>query len=298
MKIILVVLLGFTLFCTLWGTAPAGESTGLKITILYDNYVYTPGTKSDWGFACLIEGTEKTILFDTGTKSSILLHNVKTLGVDLNKVEMIVISHNHGDHTGGLYTVLTQYKRVPVYMPASTGDEIVKKMEDDGVRVYREAKPVKLCEKVFLTGEMGDSIKEQSLVIDSPGGLIVLTGCAHPGIVKITERSATAAHDVAKRYSSQEKSSQENKISVNNNTERAKKMYPGRKIRLVLGGFHLMRKSDKQLAEIIERFREMGVLKVGATHCTGDHAIEVIKKAYGKDFIRLGTGKKLLLSDI
>lgn len=77
-----------------------------KVTILYDNYVFTEGTKSDWGFSCLVEGFEKTILFDTGAKSEILMGNIAKLGVDLKKVEVIVLSHNHWDHTGGLSEVL------------------------------------------------------------------------------------------------------------------------------------------------------------------------------------------------
>ena len=93
------------------------EKENFKMTILYDNYVFIDGTKSDWGFACLIEGTEKTILFDTGTKSDVLWHNIKKLNADLSKVEQIVISHNHGDHTGGLKSVLEKKSDVTVYLP-------------------------------------------------------------------------------------------------------------------------------------------------------------------------------------
>ena len=69
----------------------------IKMTVLYDNYLFSEGTKPDWGFSCLIEGMEKTILFDTGAKSGILMHNVKQLKVDLKKVELVVISHNLHD---------------------------------------------------------------------------------------------------------------------------------------------------------------------------------------------------------
>lgn len=261
MKRMFLMLSGLTLIFSSWGIVHGAGKSELKITILYDNYLYTRGTKTDWGFSCLIEGTAKTILFDTGTKSEILHHNIKKLGVNIEKVEIIAISHNHGDHTGGLFSVLEKNNRVSVYMPASTGEAAIKKIETTGAAVFREAKPKEICKNVYLSGEMGDSIKEQALVINSSGGLIVLTGCAHPGVVKIVER--------------------------------AKEMFPDRKIQLVFGGFHLMRYTENQLKDIINRFRALGVKQAGPTHCTGDKAIKMFKDAYGKDFVRMGVGKIL-----
>ena len=108
-KIILIFFLLFFAITTNFSLTSSKNETDnkvpIKMTILYDNYIFTEGTKSDWGFACLIEGTEKTILFDRGTKSDILWYNVEKLNADLSKVEQIVISHNHGDHTGGLQSV-------------------------------------------------------------------------------------------------------------------------------------------------------------------------------------------------
>ena len=102
--------------------AEEGLKDPVKFTILYDNYLHKEGTKVDWGFSCLIEGTEKTILFDTGTQPEILLHNVNVMGVDLKKVQQIVISHNHGDHTGGLSDVLKINPKDAVALGIKTGD--------------------------------------------------------------------------------------------------------------------------------------------------------------------------------
>src|SRR4030043_1807559 len=85
----------------------------IRFTVLYDNYLYKEGTKADWGFSCLIEGTEKTILFDTGTQPQTLMHNVEVLGVDLKKVDQVVISHDHGDHTGGPHAALEVKPNLP-----------------------------------------------------------------------------------------------------------------------------------------------------------------------------------------
>jgi len=232
----------------------------IKFTILYDNYVFKEGTKADWGFSCLIEGIEKTILFDTGTHSEILLHNVAQLGVDLKKVDQIVISHNHGDHTGGLFSVLDIKHDIPVYLPVSFPSEFVSRVENKKAKVISIDEPLEICRDVYLTGEMGDRIKEQSLIINTSKGLVIVTGCSHQGIVNILKR--------------------------------AQEMFD-KQIYLVFGGFHLMAKSDAELKEIIRSFKEIGVMKCGATHCTGDKAIAMFKEAYGKDYIPMGTGKVL-----
>jgi len=232
----------------------------IKFTILYDNYVFNEDTKADWGFSCLIEGTEKSILFDTGIHSEILLHNVAQLGVDLKKVDQIVISHNHGDHTGGLFSVLDIKHDIPVYLPVSFPSEFVSRVENKKAKVISVDEPLEICRNVYLTGEMGDRIKEQSLIINTSKGLVIVTGCSHQGIVNILKR--------------------------------AQEMFDKR-IYLVFGGFHLMAKSDAELKEIIRSFKEIEVMKCGATHCTGDKAIAMFKEAYGKDYVPMGTGKVL-----
>jgi len=240
--------------------SPAQQSGGITITILYDNYVHMEGTKVDWGFSCMIKGTEKTILFDTGTKPDILFHNIKRLDVNPRDAELVVISHNHGDHTGGLWALLEKNPLVNVYIPYSFPDAFARKVEKNKAKVITVNQPVQVCKNVFLTGEMGDGIKEQSLILDTDKGLILVTGCSHPGIVDIVKK----AMEIGKK-----------------------------KVLLVFGGFHLMRKSEDELKEIIAELKKLGVLKVGATHCTGEKAIKLIKEAYGKNFVDIGTGKVL-----
>jgi 7,8-dihydropterin-6-yl-methyl-4-(beta-D-ribofuranosyl)aminobenzene 5'-phosphate synthase len=237
-----------------------GLSKPLKFTILYDNYLHLEGTKPDWGFSCLIEGAEKTILFDTGTRPDILLHNVDRLGVDLKKVEQIVISHDHHDHIGGLPAVLEQNHEVSVYLPVSFAYEIVRSVETTRAEVVSVDEPVEICPNVYSTGEMGVEIKEQSLIINTDRGLVIVTGCSHQGIVEILRR--------------------------------AKELFD-RPIHLVFGGFHLGGKEDAELEEIIRHFKEIGVERCGGTHCTGDRAIELFKKAYGESYVPMGTGRIL-----
>ncbi len=241
-----------------------GEKNLIKMTVLYDNYVFAEGTKSDWEFSCLVEGTEKTILFDTGGKGDILRFNMDKAGVNLKNIDMIVLSHNHWDHTGGLSMILDKNPEIPVYIPYSFPYDFVRRVEKYKTEVIPVNKPRKLCKNIYLTGEMGDKIKEQSLILNTDKGLIIITGCSHPGIVNIVKR----AREIIKK-----------------------------KVYLVFGGFHLMRYSEEEIKKIIQEFKKMEVLKCGATHCTGDKAIQLFKEAYGKNYVNIGTGRVLKFSE-
>ncbi len=237
-----------------------GQKKPIKMTIFYDNYVYTEGTKSAWGFSCLIEGMEKTILFDTGAKPEVLMHNVNQLKVDLKKVDQVVISHDHWDHTGGLFTVLEKKTNIPVYLPYSFPYDFVRKVEKAKATVVPVNKPVEICKNVFLTGEMGDQIKEQSMILNTAHGLVVVTGCSHQGIVNIVKKA---------------------------------KEILNKDVYLVFGGFHLMGHSEEQVKSIIREFKQLGVKKCGPTHCTGDKPIQMFKEAYGDNYVKIGTGRVL-----
>jgi len=235
---------------------PAGPP--LKFTVLYDNYVHQEGTRADWGFSCLIEGAEKTILFDTGTKPEVLMHNVKALNVDLKKIDLIVISHEHGDHTGGLPTVLAANPRVTVFHPVSFSPEFSRRTKEAGAEARAVDEPVEICRHAYVTGEMGDRIKEMALVLDTPGGLVVVTGCSHPGIVDILKRA---------------------------------KEIRNKPIRLAFGGFHLGNSPDAEVQKIIAAFQDLEVERCGATHCTGDRPIALFKAAFGDRYVPVGTGR-------
>jgi 7,8-dihydropterin-6-yl-methyl-4-(beta-D-ribofuranosyl)aminobenzene 5'-phosphate synthase len=235
-----------------------GADPPVRLTVLYDNYAVVEGTQADWGFACLVEGTEKTILFDSGTKPEVLQHNVEALGVSLERVEQVVISHAHRDHTGGLDYVMDQVKQVEIFVPHSFPAAEAESLSRSGAVVTRISKPREIGPDIHLTGEMGDQIKEQSLILDTPDGVYVITGCSHQGIVEIVRKSQEIVD---------------------------------KPISLVFGGFHLRSHSVAQVAEIIAFFRQAGVQRCGPTHCTGDQAIAMFRKEYGDDCVAMGVGK-------
>lgn len=235
----------------------------LKITILYDNYVFTEGTKPDWGFSCLVEGPEKTILFDTGTQPSILKENADKLKVDLSRIDLAVISHTHLDHLGGLPAALEMKSPLDLYLPESIPAQFLRNFKDkDKINDIIVKKPTRLCSGVILTGPVGGRITEQVMIINTPKGFVVITGCAHPGIIKILKEA---------------------------------KELTGGEIYLVLGGFHLLQDSDEKVEEIIKDMKSLGVKKCSASHCTGPKAIEMIKKAFGEDFIQGGVGRTVTI---
>lgn len=252
------------------GDSSAAEAPAVTITILYDNYAFAPGLQTQWGFACLIQGPDKTILFDTGTDPALFLGNLKALKVDPSTVDVVFISHDHGDHTGGLAAFLKLNNKVSVWLPSSVRAELSTARDEQvtraGAQVVRNKQPAEVCAGVRSTGELARVAPEQALIIDTREGPVVVTGCAHPGIVDILKR----AREVT-----------------------------GREIALVLGGFHLLQTPEPELRTIVRAFKEeLGVKKVAATHCTGDEAITVFKEAYGPDFIPVGAGKVLTLAKV
>jgi 7,8-dihydropterin-6-yl-methyl-4-(beta-D-ribofuranosyl)aminobenzene 5'-phosphate synthase len=240
------------------GVELKAATTGIEITVLYDNYTLHEACQTDWGFSCKITGTEKHILFDAGTYANILLGNIDKLQVGTQDVGLAVISHDHLDHTGGLAAFLGRRTGIPVYLPKYVSSGLIQSVEAQGAAVSIPDEPLQICEHVHLTGPMSGAATEQSMVLETPKGLAVITGCAHPGVVQITRR--------------------------------AKDML-GREVYFVMGGFHLINMSDSQIQGVIGQLRELGVQKVGPSHCTGDRAIELFRQAYRDDFVPIGVGR-------
>jgi 7,8-dihydropterin-6-yl-methyl-4-(beta-D-ribofuranosyl)aminobenzene 5'-phosphate synthase len=230
------------------------------MTVLYDNTVAVEGTRAEWGFSCLIQGTDETILLDTGGDGEVFMHNANFLKADLTQVDKVVISHNHWDHTGGLMEFLKVNPAAPVYVPYQFPYDFIRRVEQAGGTVVPVNQPCEISKNVYLTGQMGDAIKEMGVIVNAPKGLIMVMGCSHPGIAQMVRKSREALQ---------------------------------KDIYLVFGGFHLMRHTDQQVSDIIGEFKEMGVQKCGATHCTGDRAITLFKESFGENYVPIGTGRVL-----
>jgi 7,8-dihydropterin-6-yl-methyl-4-(beta-D-ribofuranosyl)aminobenzene 5'-phosphate synthase len=236
---------------------------GLTITIVYDNNEYDERLKTAGGFSCLVERGDLTLLFDTGGDVPTLLSNMEVLELDPRDIDIIVLSHIHGDHVGGLTGILGVNQDTAVYLPRSFPASFKEQVKPHA-RVVEVHEPMEIAEGIYTTGELGAGIIEQSLVLVTGRGLVVITGCAHPGLVNIVAKA---------------------------------KEITGEEVYLVMGGFHLGGASQAAIEGIVEDFRELGVQKVAPCHCSGDLARSIFEREYGEDFIRVGIGSRLEIGE-
>ena len=235
----------------------------VNIKVVYDNYVKVDGLKSDWGYSIVIEGLDKVILFDTGANPDILESNFKIMGINPEKIDLLILSHEHDDHYAGIPAFTKLHKDIPAIIPYSFSESFKKKLVESGLEPLLVKEPVKLCTNLYSSGEFSGPIPEQALVLNTKQGLVVMTGCSHPGIVEMLK---------------------EIKSTFNKD------------IYMVFGGFHLLGKSDNDMNQIIDDMKALGVVKCGATHCTGVKQTQMIKEAFQTNFFELGVGNNIVIN--
>ncbi len=232
----------------------------MQIKILFDKEARDKKLHTGWGVSFLVNDE---VLFDTGEKGNWLIENMDSIGVEVDKIHKVVISHQHWDHTGGLWELLRRNKGGKVYICSGLNEEFKEKIKDFGGEVVETNDVTEIDRGIFVTGGIrgkykGVDIVEQALVVRATTGLTVMTGCSHPGIVNMLEV--------------------------------VKQRFPSEKLHFVFGGFHLMDKDRREIKLIAERMKEMGVEKVGPTHCTGYEAQKVFKEVYADRFIFIKAG--------
>ncbi len=269
-----------------------------RITVLYDAFGKYPDMQKDWGYAAFIEYAGKRILFDTGNNADILAQNAKAKAVDFSKLDFVVMSHRHGDHMGGLSYVLKVNPRVTIYAPEEAfgvyGSNLPGTFyrRDTSLPVeqrYFEGAPPEIMRfgaawpgasfqlvdkdseiapRIHLISLVSDKpgtleLRELSLAINTPEGMVIVVGCSHPGIDRIAASAST----------------------INPH------------IRLIAGGFHLVVASDADIDKTVVALHDtLKVQYVAPGHCTGEPAFARLRKAFGDHYIFAGLGTRLELS--
>ena len=236
------------------------------VTVICDNYTTGEDMEACWGFSCLIRHGGKTILFDTSCDGMVLSKNIARLGFDPAEIDLLMISHQHWDHTGGIYFILDANRNLRVLLPRSFSPHFKADIKRYGVNVMEADGAQEIFPGFYTTGELNGPVREQAALFRTPGGVIVITGCAHPGIIPIIQT--------------------------------AKKILPDDDLALVMGGFHLLDDSDSDILKIIGEFKTLNVRYAAASHCSGERARELFAREYRDHFIPLGAGSVITLEDL
>ncbi len=241
------------------------KADDIRFTIIYDNVPYKEGLRTDWGFSCLVEGLDKTILFDAGRYDDLFLSNLSKLKVDLNQIDELFLSHDHPDHIGGVNKVLAVRSDINVSLVESFPSGFKKSIGKRGAGVRETDRPCMITNNCLSTGEMTSVVKnEHSLIIPTDQGSIILTGCAHPGVVDIVEQTkAITKQDIV----------------------------------LVAGGFHLLMDDASSIRKKAEQLKDLGVHNVAPSHCSGGEAIDILADVFGDRFLESGVGRLLTAND-
>jgi len=273
-----------------------------RITILSENSVIKPGGLiGEHGFSALVERGDEKVLFDTG-QGYALVHNARILQIDLASIKKVVLSHGHNDHTGGLAEFLrvggsreiyahpgifsARFRKVPDGLPIPIGLPFTRPyLEGLGAEFKLSEEPRKVTEGIMTTGvvsrktsfETGDTTllvghddgtcspdplsDDLSLIVEGETGVAVVLGCAHSGLVNILNHVRDLKPDIL--------------------------------VKAVIGGTHLGLSSEEQMTATIEAMAQMGVEKVGASHCTGLVGAARLREALGDSFFFAGVGSVL-----
>jgi 7,8-dihydropterin-6-yl-methyl-4-(beta-D-ribofuranosyl)aminobenzene 5'-phosphate synthase len=270
-----------------------------RVTILYDAFGESKELTKDWGFSALVEHDGKRILFDTGNNTANFEHNVKALGVDVTKLDFVVISHRHADHATGLKYVLSVNPHVKVYVPADGGngfggatlpktflrpdESLPTKMryyggtepEDftwgklyDAANIVLVSQLTEVTPGIFLVRTVSQKtgtleLPELTLAIKRPNGLLLVDGCSHAGIEAILQAAS----------------------AIDPRTE------------IVFGGLHLVTTPLDEIDALVENLQtKWKVQKIAPGHCTGEPAFARLRKAYKDNYVYAGLGTKVELN--
>ena len=273
------------------------DPTKAQITVLYDAFGRDAALQKDWGYAAFVEVGGRRILFDTGNNAEVLAKNAAARNIDLARLDFVVMSHRHGDHMGGMSHLLSVNPKVRIYAPkegfgvygADLPSTFYRKDESlPAEQRYYDGKPpdvmrfgsawpqanIVLVDKattiepgIQLISLVSDKpgtleLRELSLAIETPDGMVIVVGCSHTGIDNIV-KAAMAIQP---------------------------------KVQFVIGGFHLVAAKDPDIKAIVETLHDTyKVAYVAPGHCTGEPTFTALRRAFGDRCLYAGLGSTIAL---
>lgn len=288
----------FLASCLFAVLATAGFAGPNRLTVLTDAFGRKDGLELDWGYAALIEFDGRRILFDTGNNAALLQRNLARMKVDLSRLDAVIISHAHGDHTSGLRHVMSLNPGVKLYVPddpefrgrdappaffATNPDPSLPPerryfrgnvpfrvpawlgWSDTNLTIVKER--TTLAPGVHLVATASEKppfvgLQEVSLVLDTPKGRVVVAGCSHPGIERIMAAATTDD--------------------------------PSAPVYLLFGGLHLVQDTRAQITQTLDTLaNKYRVQKMAVGHCTSEVAFSLIRATWGDNDLYAGLGETI-----
>ena len=238
------------------------QQTG-RLLIVYDNYSLRKEFIPAWGFSALVQYPQYGILFDMGGDPSILHGNLLEMGIDTEKIDSLAFSHAHDDHIGGFSSVLQFKNNIPAFIPKSFPQGFKDEISLNGMDARNITHACEIYQGIYTTGELQTGrVEEQSLVIKTIKGLVIITGCAHPGLLEIVDY--------------------------------CRKLF-NENVYLLIGGFHLMDYTPDELSAMAQNLKEKSVQMIAPCHCSGDRTREVFADSFGENFIQVAAGSEIEL---
>lgn len=244
-------------------TKTSKKSVGkMRIVVLVDNNPYRQGLETAWGLSVYVETGTVSFLFDTGPDPAVLKANAERLGIDLAKIDFVVISHVHGDHTGGLRLLASIKPEMTVYVPPD--GSLISYVKSLGLKPLQVNTTVEVSRGTYVVKPLYGPPVEEALAINTSRGLVVLVGCSHPGIVNIVEQ---AVKDV------------------------------GARPYIVLGGLHMAGAAIQEVQKVTSQLLKMGVEKIYPIHCSGDTIRSYLASHYRDNYGGGGVGLEIVLQE-
>ena len=264
-----------------------------RITVIVDN-IPNMGIEGEWGLSILVEYADKMILVDTGA-SNLFLKNLERLGIDVKDIDYAVLSHAHYDHSNGIPAFFANNSKAKFYFRNSIAEDCYAKifffrkyigipknvLSNHPERIEKVSGDHKIIDGVYLiphktnglsaigkremmyrrtaNGWLPDDFAhEQSLVIDTNTGLVIINSCSHVGAANIINEVQTT--------------------------------FPEKHVYGLIGGFHLVNKPNNEIRELAKKIKDTGIEYVCTGHCTKNRAYKILKEELGEKLEQMKVG--------